>query len=74
MLGPFSFCEDFKKLTADDELYIESLRLTNSVLHCNTDSKGTASARERDRVYAREFNKKGPVRSLYCTTNDNVKG
>ena len=74
MLGPFSFCEDFKALVDTEDLYVKTLRLTNSVLHCNTDCKNSDFTRERDRVYARQFNKKGPIRSLYCTTNDNVKG
>lgn len=72
-MDTFSFCRESRKKLSSADHYIERFRLTNSVLHVNTQNCGD-QIRSRDVLFSRNFNEKGVVRTLNELTNDNQAG
>lgn len=72
-MDTFTFCRDARAQLAGSDHYIQTLRLTNSVLHVNTDNCGTF-VRSRDLLFSRNFNERGPVEVLNNLSNDNQSG
>lgn len=72
--SPFTYTKQTKRLLEDTPHYIKRMRLTNSVLHVNTDTQKADNLRSRDILFSRPFNTKGPVEILQILSNDSVSG
>ena len=54
--------------------YVSKLRLTNSVLHCNTNNSKNKYCRERDKFWSFLSDRPGSSSLLSCLSNDDARG
>ena len=73
---PLTFCRDTKKLLEEskDSRFVESMYLTNSVLHCTTKSLHPQYVRKRELFWSHPFDDNTTNERLSTFSNDSYGG